>query len=69
MLITCGLVKMAINVCREVREIREERLRRRECDKLRREREINEERHANFALTLAYHISVTELHINWLGEE
>ena len=26
------------------------------------EREIKEERHATFVLTLAYHISVTELH-------
>ena len=39
MLITCGILKMMSSVCREVDEVREERLRRRrECDRLRRER-------------------------------
>ena len=39
LLITCGTLKMASNVCGEVNEVREERLRwRRECDRLRRER-------------------------------
>ena len=38
MLITHGVLKMVSNVCREVSEVREERLRRRrECDRLRRE--------------------------------
>ena len=38
--ITRGILKMASNVCREVDEVREERvIRRRERDKLRRERE------------------------------
>ena len=68
-LITHGILKTAINVCREVNEMREERLRRRECDKRRRERETNEERHATFALALAYHILVMELYIDWLGKE
>ena len=38
MLITCGALKMVSNVCREVNKVREERLRRTECDRLRRER-------------------------------
>ena len=39
MLITCGILKMISSVCREVDEVREERLRRRrECDRLKRER-------------------------------
>ena len=43
MLITCGILKMANNVCREVDKVREERLRRRrECDKLRRETNTEE---------------------------
>ena len=41
MLITCVILKMASNVCRQVNEVREERLRR-EHNRLRREREINE---------------------------
>ena len=44
MLITHGVLKMASSWCREVDEVREERLRRREHDRLRRERETNEER-------------------------
>ena len=39
MLITRGMLKMVSNVSGEVDEVREERLRRRECDRLRRERE------------------------------
>ena len=34
MLITCGVLKMVSNLCREVDEVREERLRRRERDRL-----------------------------------
>ena len=42
-LITHGILKMVSNVCREVNEVREERLRRkRECNKLA-EREKNKE--------------------------
>ena len=58
MLITGGISKIPSNVCREVDEMREERLRRRrECDRFRRQRETNEERHTKFvnlALALAY---------------
>ena len=56
---------MASNVCREVDK---ERLRqRKECDRL---REINEEqqvRLVNFCHCL--YISITALHIDWLGEK
>ena len=39
MFITCGIIKMVSNICREVNEVREQRLRRRrERDRLRRER-------------------------------
>ena len=41
MLITCVILKMTSNVCREVNEVREERLRR-EHDRFRKERETNE---------------------------
>ena len=40
---------MASKVCREADEVKEERLRRIECDRLRREREINEEGQRRFA--------------------
>ena len=41
---------MASNACREVDEVKEEGLRRRiECDRLRTEREINEEGQRRFA--------------------
>ena len=43
--ITCGNIKMASNVHREVDEVREERLRG-EHDKFRRERNYSEERYA-----------------------
>ena len=47
--ITCGNIKMVSNVHGEANEVREERLRRRrECYRLRRERETREERHARF---------------------
>ena len=47
--ITRGNIKMASNVRGEADEVREERLRRRrECYRLRRERETREERHARF---------------------
>ena len=45
MLTTCGILKMVDIVCREVDEVREERLRkRREGNRLRRGRATNEER-------------------------
>ena len=49
-LITCGILNMVNNVCREVDEVREERLRRRrrETDSLRREREINKKHMQGF---------------------
>ena len=66
---------MASNICREVDEVREERLRRRRRDRLRRERETNEERQRRlvnlcpcFSL-LSIHISVMAVHIDWLGKE
>ena len=41
-LLTHGVLTMVSNVCREVDKVREERLRQRECDRLR--RETNKER-------------------------
>ena len=42
LLITCGILKKESNICGEVDEVREERLRwRRECERFRRERETN----------------------------
>ena len=70
MLITQGILKMASIVCREVGEVR---LRRLERNRLKRERETNEERHTRFVnlcprlSLLSIHISVMTLH--WLGEE
>ena len=61
---------MASNICREVDEMREERLRRRECDRLRRERETNEERQRRLVnlcpclSLLSIHISVMAVHID-----
>ena len=74
MLITRGMLKMANIVCKEVDKVREERLRtRREHDRLRSQRETNEERHAkciNLCPCLSLiHILVMALHIDWLGEE
>ena len=74
-LIIHGILKMASSVCREVNEVREERLRRRECDRLKRERETNKERQRRFVnlfprlSLLSIHILVMANHINWLGEE
>ena len=49
MLITFGILKVVSNVYGEVDKVREERLRkRRGCNRLRRERETNEQRHARF---------------------
>ena len=45
MLIIRGILKMVSNVSGEVNEVREERLGRRECDRLIRKRETNEKRH------------------------
>ena len=62
-------------LCREVDKVREERLRRRrECDKLRRETNTEERRRRFVNLCywfslLSIHISVMEIHIDWLGEE
>ena len=60
-------LKMASSVCRELDEVREERLRRRrKCKKLRRERETSEERQTKFLklcppFSLLNHISVIVL--------
>ena len=62
LLITCGILKMASNVCGEVNEVREERLRwRRECDRLRREWETNEERQVRL-VNFCRHLSLLSIH-------
>ena len=70
MLLTYGILKMVSNVCREVDEVREERLRwRRGYDRLRRE-ETNEERLARLVnLSCRLHSLIMALHTDWLGEE
>ena len=66
---------MVSNVCREIDEMREERFRRRECDRLRRERETNEERQrrlVNFfpcLSLLSIHMSVMAVHIRRLARQ
>ena len=64
---------MASNVCREVGEMREEWLRGRESDRLRREKLMKKNiRFVNFCPCLSLlitHISLMELHTDWLGEE
>ena len=68
MLITRGILKMVSNVSGEVDEVREEGLRRRECDRLKRKRETNEKRHTRLVnlcprlSLLIIHISVMALH-------
>ena len=64
MLITCDVLKMVDNACRQVDEVREERLRkRREGDRLRRERVTNEERKRRF-VNLCPHLSLLSIHIS-----
>ena len=48
-----------MSACREVDEVREERLRRRECDRLRRGKVTNKERHVRF-VDLYPHLSLIE---------